>query len=313
MMKEVFTINYQNLLMNKSGIATQKIAEFLMNYNVNDQIPSVSEFCEQVGCSRGNVQIAIQNLKATKAISIRSRGHLGTFLEEVDYLRLAEICGNTNLVGVMPLPYSKKYEGLATALYTSCNSEELAVHIAFMRGSENRYQNLLDGRYNFCVMSYFAFLQYQKENDFLYCVENLGNQTYVTAHALCSKKPITKNWKGKRVGIDFSSVDQQTLTKRYFSNEKVEFIPLSYNQMISGIENETIDVCIWNIDDLQNRTDLFVKPVEIEEDGSTDTCAVMVTRKNDPVSTRLLKQVINIDEIHKIQHQVEAGTILPKY
>lgn len=301
----------QLMLMNKSGIATQQIAKMLMEFTPGDQIPSVTVMSEAFGTARGNIQIALQNIKDANAINLHARGHLGTFIDSIDYLRLAEICGRTAVVGVMPLPYSKKYEGLATAIYSTCNTNKFSLHMAFMRGSENRYQNLLEGRYDFCIMSKLAFDYYQKQEQQLNAIADLGPGTYVSAHALFSKNAQGDSWDKKRIGIDLSSADQKSLTEDYFSKENVEYIPLSYNQIIESLESEVIDACIWNQDDV-NADGFIMKPLERTK-ALNDTHAVVVGRKEDVITKRLLKEVLDLPSILEIQKSVERGEILPKY
>ncbi|WP_438588919.1 YhfZ family protein [Dubosiella newyorkensis] len=64
--------------------------------------------------------------------------------------KLLEISGITQILGVMPLPYSKRYEGLATAWWRmSKNRYNIPVSLAFMRGSKNRVSMVLCGPVRF--------------------------------------------------------------------------------------------------------------------------------------------------------------------
>ena len=105
---------------------------------------------------RGTVQGALRLLEEMGAIRLESRGHLGTFLSRKDDQALWEIAGMSHVVGVMPLPYSRKYEGLATGLVEAFREINVPFNLAFMRGSTHRIDALQSGRYDFAVVSGLA-------------------------------------------------------------------------------------------------------------------------------------------------------------
>ena len=104
-------------LLQKSGLATLQVAQILAGLEPGDRIPTVTELSEQCAMARGNIQIALNNLKQNHVIRLESHGQNGTIATEIDYVAMAQYCSNTGLTCVMPMPYGLRYEGLASGLY----------------------------------------------------------------------------------------------------------------------------------------------------------------------------------------------------
>ena len=304
----------QSILMQKAGVATQGLANILFGLSVGDRIPTITELSASLETARGNVQFAINNLKNLGAVKFNPRGHLGTFLIEIDYLKLAEICGVTNFVCAMPLPYSKKYEGLATGLYSALNSDDFSMNLAFMRGSSNRMDMLIGRRYDFLVMSKTAYLYYLRKGSPIEIIAELGPQTYVNKHVIVARKNVLGDWKGKKIGIDKSSVDQSELTMEYFKDKQVQFVPLMYNQFLEYIDNNEIDAAVWNADDqgIENKNFKFL---DLEASAMEMSCteAVLVCKKDDVITRRLVSEIIDIKLMKRQQRLVEENKITPCY
>ena len=101
-------------LLQKSGLATLQVAQILAGLEPGDRIPTVTELSEQCEMARGNIQIALNNLKQNHVIRLESHGQNGTIATEIDYVAMAQYCSNTGLTCVMPMPYGLRYEGLAS-------------------------------------------------------------------------------------------------------------------------------------------------------------------------------------------------------
>jgi hypothetical protein len=300
--------------MQKRGLAIQIVARELASLNIGDKIPTITEFCEQKGISRGSVQYALDTLKGLQAIDIKPRGHLGTFIENVNCIKLAGICDAGSLVGVMPLPYTKRYEGLAAGLYSSLNTDEISSNIAFMRGSGNRLQQLMAGRYHFAVMSRLAFDEYIGRKYPIRAVVNFGLRSYVERHVVIVRKDFDGKWEGKLIGVDDSSFDQKSLTLGYFSNKKVSYFPLVYNQILTCLRNKQIDAGVWNKDDV-GREVHDIETLELANPSieTKDTEAVVVCRDDDAISIRLIEKLINVEKIRTEQKEVISGERVPRY
>ena len=76
-----------NELYQKTGIAVNYLAQDLLARKKGDRIPSISEYQEKLGVSRGTIQNGLNYLKEHQAVILMSRGHMGTFVEFLDYRR----------------------------------------------------------------------------------------------------------------------------------------------------------------------------------------------------------------------------------
>lgn len=305
----------QWVLNNKAGMATQQVASILSACEVGDKIPTVATLTQHCETARGNIQQALAALKESGAVSLEAHGQNGTIITAIDYLHLARICGVKNLVGSMPLPYTKRYEGIATGLYMLLNQDGMRNLISFMRGSEARLQQLLEGSTSYCVMSRLAYQEYRKRNMAIKEVLALGNETYVNRHVLLTHPDFNGDWQNCRVGIDGSSVDQCSLTQRFFANKPVQFVDVQYTQLLTLLMAGKLDAGIWNEDDINLHAGEIAKRALLLEDGADQnaTCASIVVRQDDTLTPRILEHYLNKDQLLEIQKQVMTGELIARY
>ena len=308
-------MNFQSKLMQKLGIAITSLAVEFLPLNKGDRIKTVAELAESYETARGTIQSAIKFLKEQEAVTLESRGHLGTSIKEIDYIKLLELTGIKSLVGVMPLPYSKRYEGLATGIYKCLNDSGVNTNLAFMRGSNHRLKALEDGRYDFAVTSRLTADFYLKNNKNIQIVKAFGNFSYVNEHIIVVSKEFDGEFtKGTRVGIDTSSIDQFMLTKTCFKNVDVQYVPLNYSQFITAINEKQIDVAIWNLDDIQDRQDdIKFLPLDREKSNIKDTEAVIIANKENSIVPVIFSRVLDVEEVKEYQRLVIEKKIMPQY
>ena len=109
-------MDIQNLLYSKNGLSTKTLAKRMLCFEEGERIPTVTELNNEIHLARGTVQNAIKLLQKSGAVTLEAHGQSGTILKKKDVRKLLEIAGISHILGVMPLPYSKRYEGLATGL-----------------------------------------------------------------------------------------------------------------------------------------------------------------------------------------------------
>ncbi|MDV4150413.1 GntR family transcriptional regulator YhfZ [Clostridium sp. AL.422] len=308
-------MDVQSKLMQKLGIAITSLAVEFLPLNKGDRIKTVAELADSYQTARGTIQSAIKFLKQEEAVTLESRGHLGTFIKEIDYIKLLELTGIKSLVGVMPLPYSKRYEGLATGIYKCLNDNGVNTNLAFMRGSNHRLKALEDGRYDFAVTSRLTADYYLENNKNIQIVKTFGDFSYVNEHIIVVAKDFNgKFTKGTRVGIDTSSIDQFMLTKTYFKDLEVQYVTLNYSQFINAIKENEIDVAIWNLDDIQDRKDdIKFLPLDREKNNIKDTEAVIIANKENSIVPVLFSRVLDTEEVKEYQELVMEKKIMPQY
>lgn len=303
-------------LFSKNGLAAREIAEKLIHVDVGDRIPRVSDFAKSLSLGNGTVQGALKVLGELHAIQLESRGHLGTYLVKKDHHLLKEIAGVGSLIGAMPLPYSSKYEGLATGLIEVSDHMLKRVDLAYMRGSKQRLDALKSRRYDFIIMSQLAAEEELKSDGNLQIALNFGPQSYVTSHQIFfADKKHTKITGGMRVGIDYTSIDQSKITLLECEGIPVKLIPVNYMQLFDMLLHGDLDAAVWNAD--ENRaTEMFTvddfqseKAKQLSKSASTSVILIEKDRKD--VMDNLLQ--LDKNRILTIQHQVVAKEKLPHY
>lgn len=109
-------MDVQKLLFSKNGLSTRELAKMFIPIQEGERVPTVTAIHEKTEVARGTIQNAIKLLQSSGAITLEAKGHLGSFLVKKDMQILLQIAGVNAIVGVMPLPYSKRYEGFATGI-----------------------------------------------------------------------------------------------------------------------------------------------------------------------------------------------------
>ena len=171
-------------LHSKSYTVTQSLANYFMSLDEGVRILTISEFLERIDVARGTIQNSLLVLKESGAVKLSSRGKLGTFLDSKDNNILMKFAGIDSIVGVMPLPYTKLYEGLSTGIIESM-SVNVPVYMGYMRGAQKRIEMVQNGRYDFAVVSLYAALEFQEYNpDAITIAKRFGKYTYLKGHTL---------------------------------------------------------------------------------------------------------------------------------
>ncbi|MBQ4343479.1 MAG: GntR family transcriptional regulator [Erysipelotrichaceae bacterium] len=313
-------MGYREILFSKNGIATYTLAREFLKYNVGDKIPTVSEFSETFDLARGTVQNAIKMLQQSDAIRIESKGHVGSYLVKKNMTILLEFAGISSIVGVMPLPYSKRYEGLASGLLVTMeNHYNIPASMAFMRGSKNRISMLISNRYDFAIVSRTAAEEMIAEHDNILVVMSFGDYSYLSEHVIIFKNDKLKEIQdGMRIGVDYDSIDQRYLTEKVCEGKKVQFVSVDYSRILERVLHGDIDAAIWNKDEI---TDKFIKvnycelkdTHELKQFKAAANEAVMVVSKSEPELVPLLQNIVDPTTVVNIQKLVLEGKITPSY
>ena len=296
-------------LLQKSGLATLQVAQILAGLEPGDRIPTVTELSEQCEMARGNIQIALNNLKQNHVIRLESHGQNGTIATEIDYVAMAQYCSNTGLTCVMPMPYGLRYEGLASGLYEELNQKGVTGAIAFMRGSGYRLNCVEEGRFHLCVMSQLAFEHYAQEGKDIQLIAAFGPQSYVEQHRVFVRPDFKGDWQNCKVGVDASSVDQEMLTRFCFADKPVQYVPIIYSQLVPFLHSGVIDAGVWSADMLPEGLSYYPMPRLDEQ----DTVAVLACRKSDNITAQLVRKILSVERVDHIQQQVMRKQIIPRY
>ena len=305
---------YYEDLMGKNAIATIKVSKELLKYSVGERIPTVSEFVDSLSLARGTVQNAIKTLVDHEAVRIESKGHLGSYLVKKNMRVLLKFAGVRMLLGTMPLPYSRRYEGLASGLIASMeNNYDLPINLAYMRGSVNRISMVLQKRYDFAVVSRYAANYFiEKYPDKIEIVVDFGAGSYLSNHVIMFHNPnIREIQDGMKVGIDSASIDQKELTQFVCQGKNVEFIEIEYSRIIERVISGDIDATVMNIDEANDKH-VKIHTKSIQQVNKDNTEAVLVVALENEIST-LIKELVDVETVLNIQRLVLEEKITPSY
>ena len=302
-------------LFQKTGLIVSRLAQELMIKKAGDRLDSISDYQERFNTSRGTIQNALQFLKENKAIQLRNRGHMGTYVEDINYLVLQQYSPKDRLVGIMPLPYSKLYEGLASALYSVLKDGSLNFNLAYVRGAEARIELVVNKVHDFAVCSKHAALQAQRDGSPIKIILSFGKGSYLSEHVLVfGNKNQEKIDEGMRVGIDVNSYDQRDLTQMVVGNKEVEYVSIHSHQIIQNIQEKHIDVGVWNLDEILEKKyqDIYVVPISNERVEEFSEAVIVIHEDINSIGI-LLEQYIQVEEVRKTQEEVKNGTRIPSY
>lgn len=303
-------------LFSKHGIAAKQIARMLLTIQEGQRLPRIDDLVIRFDLSRGTAQGAIRLLENMNAVQLESRGHLGTFLVEKNQPFLWEIADMGAVIGMMPLPYSKRYEGLATGLVEGFEQVRIPFYISHVRGANYRIEAVQSRRCDFAVVSLWSAKKACERYPDLSIIQNLGINTFVRSHGiLFADQEKNKMSSGMRVGIDLSSLDQRDLTYAECNQLDVEFVELNYMKIFHFLESGQIDAAIWNLDEVPPSAKwgigTFRSQVAKEMNHTLSQAAILTHSKNQEVSSIL--ETISVQQITQIQQQVLEGKKLPHY
>lgn len=301
-------------LYQKKGLIVGQLALELLGKKVNDRILSISEYEEKYEVARGTIQNAFTFLKEKGAIETRNKGHQGTYIEKINYSILLQYSLKDRIMGIMPLPYSKLYEGLASALYEVLKDGSLSFNLAYVRGAQSRIEMVVNGSYDFAVCSLFAAKKARLTSP-VKVLCDFGPYSYLSKHVLVLKdqsKHIIEN--GMKVGIDNNSYDQRDLTLMLCEGKAVHLIPMQSHKIIAAIQNQEIDAGVWNYDEIkeQGYLGLTLVDIEMEEAFDFNSAAIIVSEDSKSLENSLMKY-LDIEHIKEIQQQVVQGSLIPSY
>ena len=172
--------------MQKISLAVERIAWDLLCLDVGDRVRSIDEYHTRLGVSSGTVKNALDYLESTGSVAFSRHGHEGTIVEHVDYRSLQRSCTRGQLLGIMPLPYSIRYEGLATALCEQLS--DLDFNMAYARGAESRIALVESSTYHFAVTSRYAALRTIEDGHDVAIAVDCGPGSFLSRHVLVFRR-----------------------------------------------------------------------------------------------------------------------------
>ncbi|MER6502760.1 GntR family transcriptional regulator YhfZ [Streptomyces sp. NPDC001455] len=305
-------------LLTRNGLAARQLAVSLLDHEEDTRLPRLRDLADELGVGNGTVQAAFHLLEEAGAIKTVARGHLGTFLVHADRAVLWRLAGLGTLLAAMPLPYSRRYEGLATGLRAAFEQAGAPFAVTFMRGAHSRVSALLEGKVDLVVLSRFAADRLMAEHS-LELVADLGSATYVGAHGVLVRGGVDLASPGLRVAVDRSSEDLELLAERMFAGRAdVRWVEASYMQLRDLFARGEVDASVWNLDEVQGRmgdgVDALPLDGEITRELSLrNSCAAIVGRAGVTRTLSVVRKALDIGLVTTIQDEVLRGERIPSY
>ncbi|MGL4382264.1 MAG: GntR family transcriptional regulator YhfZ [Bacilli bacterium] len=303
-------------LQNKSLVALRCIVNDLMSLKKGQRINTIDHYQRSLGLARGTIQNAFEFLIKNHIIEIQRKGAKGSYLVSIDYMLVLNLLDKNYFVCSMPLPYSKQYEGLASALVSEFMRNNIDFTISFVRGSQKRIQLIKKGLIDFAIVSEFAALTYLKDHDDMKVVKNFGIGSFIKhSHGIVAlEKDNLKIKDGMRIGIDDSSLDHIVASQPLIEQFKLEIINISTANMINSIRNNVIDFGIWNLDEIiDHGYDHFYFQEIINQNTLSLSSAVIMINKDNHLLEYIISKLIQSDNIIKIQQSIYDGKLVPNY
>jgi hypothetical protein len=297
---------------NKNGLAVIKLAGELGQYRPMGRLPRIQDLAKKIKLSVGTTQYGLNFLKGKNIISLVSRGHMGTFIKAINYHALQGLIGAAVKACVMPLPYSLRYEGLATAFSEQGNAKGRGkFFLAFMNGSGRRVKALLEKRYDCALMSRMAAEEHIGRGAAIKIATAYGPRSFLESHVLVFR---TKSPAGiKTLGLDRESLDQALLSKKILKTRPgIRVVHIAYTHIINRLLAGDVDATVWNLDYIQeHHPSLRFAPLDFSDCPATE--AVLVVRKDDVITIDYLTHHFPAEKVLKTQEAVLKGRCIPEY
>lgn len=301
--------------LSQTGKTTIALARLLLHHSRGDKLPRMMDLARKLKAGNGTVQEAFNYLVKPGAILVESHGSQGSHLAEIDYPLLWRYAGNEWIIGSMPLPYTLRYEALATALYAELETSGVPFNMTYQRGALSRGEMVRQGHYHYAIMSLLAAEYFVRQHPEMDIVTHLPAATYVAEHVLVSRVPLEQI---RRVGVDFTSLDEVLLTEeeRHFYPQW-DLVSINRMQVLNLLQEEQCDAVIWNRDGVAGvqavARHIHIFPLQGElHKREIATQAAVIALKEAPVRNLLLS-IFSPEQIATIQQAVLGNQRLPRY
>jgi hypothetical protein len=299
---------------NKTDEAVRIIANAALGVAVGGQLPPTATLAQLAKAGNGTVQAALRALEDAGAVTFTAHGASGRALVSRDLTALWRASGRGALTGVLPLPESREFAGLATALTLLAEEAGLPFQILFRQGSHTRIKYLQSGRVDFVVLSDHVAGSIADE----ITSWALGPNSY---YADDSVAVITATGRDVdphgRVPIDRSSSDHAYLTLREFP--EAHLVDTPYLFIPELIVRGELDAAIWHqtsSSPLLIATGLALHPLRgpsLHEPEHSVERAAIGWRKTDPGLAPVMAEVFEKPDLERVQREVIDGARIPQF
>lgn len=292
----------------KLALAEQYLSFLISTMTEGGRLPSIKAIAEELNLSVGIIQKALAKLESIDAVFLEKKGHCGSFLKNKDLTKLYVINQRTPLFCTLPLPYTLRYEGLASSIY-HLTHQFTPCYFIHTRGASLRLELVGSGKSDMAIVSRFAFETMKcSELEIAY---SYGVHSYLNRHIIVLRPQENLN-QVQTIGFDSKSHDQQFLIEKVFSDPKLIFKDINYHTLISKLINKEIDATILNED--EDRVNAFQK-ITIDPTGyhMSLTEAVLVVRKDNKKIKKMIASLWKTSIINEFIKKIISGQESPSY
>lgn len=302
-----------NTYVQKYGMALMKLAREMMTYSIGDRIPTISEYVESYGCSKGTIQGAIK-LLCENGLALEKMGHMGSYIKEINYSRLWSYTGWGTLVGLMPLPQNDKLKSLATALTYCMEQSVVPFDLAFMQSASNRIQAVEAGRFDFTIVSKLTSEIYQKQPNHLDFSLELHEDSYCNSNIIAFADPMdTEIRNGMRIAYDPKSPDQNLLTHILCKGKDVTLLTMPYRSTLHCLQKGKVDAIIYRSESTLDKFGFGIVDLPHPDLITKTSTATAITHKDNYHINKILQKFLTPDHIQSIQKKIAQGQLYPYY
>ncbi|WP_301109868.1 GntR family transcriptional regulator YhfZ [Sporosarcina sp.] len=296
-----------------------ELARRLLILEEGDRFDSIKKLSEDFDVGRGTIQTALSRLVEDGALEIESLAQQGSYIKKVNRPLLLKAAQLEEVIGTLPITYSRLYLGLATGLHQAFENSDMSLILAQVRGAKNRLNFLQSSRCDFMIISKLTWNRIQDDEDLTLLFE-FGPGSNVSKHVLLVRNEFANEIsEGMRIGVDSSSFDHLQLTLKEFNGKNVQLVETSYGQtidkLITGEIDATIwDAGIWDVGIISQPDSLRMIPLtQYEVEQIDNTIACLVVKKDNKALNQLLLKCINPEAVVETQKQVMAYKITPSF
>lgn len=298
-------------------LAARTVARRLVACPHGGRVPTIAALAAEAGTGAGTVQAALKLLTDAGAVTLSSHGHQGTLLQERDVARLWSVAAGGPMVGLLPLPTSVEFAGLATALCAVADTVGLPLGLTFRHGAAPRLELLRSGRADFMVAS-AAFADSLAGAGL--AVNVLSRHSYFARDSVVV---ITRAGEtpdaARRVAIDRTSFDHARLSEAEFP--ELEQVDARSPQIPRLVANRVVDAAVWHdsdASDLSVATGLAVHPLSRPSPSEGDRAsraAIITIAAADGLSTvsAILEELVDPETLERVQREVIQYERMPSF
>ena len=276
---------------------------------------SIAEYTERFDVSRWTIQTAIQFLLENECMKIEKHGPKGTFVFDLNREKLWEYADLKPLIGFAPPPSTYIHDSLYTGLTDAIGRTDLPVNLGYMVPASLRMESLNSGRCHFVITSKLAAELFRDKYPDISVSLVMEGAKYTVPYRLYGRKGTDPQISdGTRVGIYEDAIEQKFLTEKLCEGKDVVRKYGNYHGCLDLLAKGEVDVLV-------QRGDIEKDPLpecsfrELTDLGFDEevVCPVLLCSRKDYGVENLLKKLVDVRDIARVQQEVLDGLRAPSY